>query len=455
MMLIILRRELKAILSSFIFLSSMVVLTIMVLLSAYIQARYYRSLVEDYSLRQSIHQAENSEQSIVLTRSPPLLLPFFNGVFDSLPAEYRLRIDLVSADPLSGDLIPLDWLFPKIDLSFITGVLMTLMAILLAHDTIAGDRERGTLRLILAYPISKHVILATKLTSIILPMKIALGYVVALYIVVVVAFSGGTFDLSAISISELAVYTLVTVLVLSVFVVLGAVISTTVRHSSVALAACASIWIGAVLIWPCLVPYIASSFMPVPSREASQREIAFIERELIHAELVEHRKNAAELKAQNVGAESAWQRYLELKRNWVNRRNEEIGRLSAKREKEIYDQQFFARRYLLFSPYGAFKEVLGSICGTGLESYEEFLASVEQYGQHEFLPVSFDMLSRQKPWRNASKPNEGIQLRPFQVPSPTLAERVMAAVWPLGLLVIETVLLTIVCIFSFERYDVR
>jgi ABC-type transport system involved in multi-copper enzyme maturation permease subunit len=451
----ILRRELQGIFSSFIFLSSLAVLTVMVLLSALIQARYHKSLVEDYALRQVIHQAENTEQSIVLTRPPPLLLPFFNGVFDNLPDEYRLRSNLVSADSLSGDLMPIDWLFPKIDLSFITGVLMTLMAILLAHDTIAGDRERGTLRLILAGPISRRTVLVAKLTSIILPMNIALGYVVTLYTVVVVAFSGGSFDLSAASFSALAIYTLVAVLVLIVFVVLGTAISITVRHSTVALAVSASIWIGAVLIWPSLVPHIAFLFKPVSTQEAAQREMAFKEKELIQAELVEHRNNATELKSQNAGAETAWQRYLELKRRWLERRNEEIGRLNNEREKHIRSQQLFAKRFLLFSPYGSFKEILGSLCGTGLESYNEFLDSVESYRQQEFLPAGFDLLSRQKPWLDATRTDERIKLRPFQVPSPTLAKRLIAALWPLGLLVTEMIFLTIVCIFSFERYDVR
>jgi ABC-type transport system involved in multi-copper enzyme maturation permease subunit len=451
----ILRRELQGILSSFIFLSSLAVLTVMVLLSAHIQARYYKSLVEDYALRQVIHQAENTEQAIVLTRPPPLLLPFFNGVFDSLPDEYSLRSDLVSADPLSGDLTPLDWLFPKIDLSFITGVLMTLVGILLAHDTIAGDSERGTLRLILSGPISRPTVVVAKLSSIILPMNVALVYVVALYMVVVIAFSDGSFDLSAVSFSDLAGYTLVAALVLIVFITLGTVISITVRHSSLALALCALIWIGAVLIWPSLAPYIASLFEPVPTREAARRETVFKMKELIQAELVEHRRTAAELKAQNAGAESAWQRYLELKRKWVERRNEEIGRLNDKRKKQIGDQQRFARRLVLFSPYGAFKEALSSLCGTGLESYDEFLATVERYGQQEFLPESFDQLLRQKPWLDASKPDERIHLRPFRVPSPTLAERLIVALWPLGLLVAEMIFLTVVCIFRFERYDVR
>src|SRR5215470_10936437 len=153
------RREFQETGDSFTLLSALVALTIIVPLSAYIQARYYQDVVKDYALRQSINKTENNDQSIVLIRPIPPLAPFFNGAYDSLPDELRLRNDSATASAPSGDLRPLDWLFPKIDLSFIIGVLMTLLTILLAHDTIAGDREQGTLKLILAGPILKRTVL--------------------------------------------------------------------------------------------------------------------------------------------------------------------------------------------------------------------------------------------------------------------------------------------------------
>jgi|SoiMethySBSTD1v2_1073268.scaffolds.fasta_scaffold02169_13 ABC-type transport system involved in multi-copper enzyme maturation permease subunit len=451
----ILRRELQETLSSSTLIFAVVVLTILVLLSAYIQARYYRRMVEDYTLRQNIHQVENSGRAIVLIRPLPPLLPFFNGVYDSLPDEFRLQSDSVITNPLSGDLTPLDWLFPKIDLSFIIGVLMTLLTILLAHDTIVVDREHGTLKLILSGPVQRRVVLAAKLTGVILLMTIILVYVVLLYTTVVKVFSGGTVDLSVANLSALAVSSLVALLVFVAIAALGVAISASSRRSFVSLSLCASIWMVAVLVWPSLGPYIASSFKTVSTLEAAQRDIALKERELIQAELAEQRKTAADLKAQNVGVESAWRQYLELRRRWMERRNVEIGRLVEERKRQIRDQHFFARLILAFSPYVAFKEALGSLCGTGLESYDEFHAAVERYGQQEFLPASFDLLSRQKPWLNAAKPDDRVLLRPLQAPSPTFSERLAAAAWPLGVLIAEIIILLTVGVIGFERYDVR
>src|SRR5262249_7250099 len=152
------------------------------------------------------------------------------------------------------------------------------------------------------------------------------------------------------------------------------------------------------------------SAKPAPPPEAFQRAMASKERELIQEELAEHRRTAADLKAQQVGVEAAWRRYLELRRRWIERRNEEIERLVSERKKQIRDQQTFVRRISLFSPYVAFKEALGSLCGTGLESYDEFLVAVERYRQQEFIPKGLDLRSRQKPWLDAAKPDDHLQL---------------------------------------------
>jgi ABC-type transport system involved in multi-copper enzyme maturation permease subunit len=449
------RRELRETFFSFTFLSALAALTVLVPLSAYIQARYYRRMVEDYTLRQKIHRAENGVQSAVLSRPLPPLLPFFNGVLDRLPDEFRLRNDTATTDPLSGDLTPLDRLFPKVDLSFIVGVLLTLITILLAHGRIAREREQGTLKLILAGAVPRRTVLAAKLSGIVLPMAGALAYAIGLYVLVVSAFGGGTARLSAADLTRLAMSAAVALLALMVFAALGAIVSISVRHSSVALVACVSIWTVVVLIWPSFSPYIASAIKPVSTWEEARREIANKERELIRAELAEHKEAAKELKARDAGVEFAWREYLDLRRRWMEKRNKDIQDLNDKRDGQIRDQRHFATRLALISPYGAYKEVLGDFCDTGLESHDEFLAAVTQYNQQVFLPVSFDLLSRQKPWLGADAPDEPIQLQPFRAPSPSNSQRLAAAAWPLGLLFAELILFLLIGGLSFERYDVR
>ncbi|HEY6402023.1 MAG TPA: DUF3526 domain-containing protein, partial [Blastocatellia bacterium] len=262
-------------------------------------------------------------------------------------------------------------------------------------------------------------------------------------------------DLSAADLSALATLTLVALAALMATAALGVAISASVRRSSVSLFVCTSIWIVAILIWPTLGPYMASSFKPVSAPEAAQRDIASKEKELIREELAEHRKTAADLRAQQVGVESAWRRYLELRRKWIERRNEEIGRLVEERKKQVRDQRAFAKLISLFSPYAAFKEVLGGVCGTGLESYDEFLVTVERYRRQEFIPEGFDLRSRHKPWLNSSDPDARLQLSPLQTQSPALSARLAAVAWPLSILIAEMIVLITLSALCFERCDAR
>src|ERR1700754_5083729 len=130
----VLHRELKSNLSETTIHLTLLVLTLLAPLSACIQARHYSRVVADHGIRQSIHDAENDSHRLVVDRPISPLLPFFNGVYDQLPDEISLRIEMPRTEPSSEDLNPLDDLFPKADLSLIVGILLSLIAILLGHN---------------------------------------------------------------------------------------------------------------------------------------------------------------------------------------------------------------------------------------------------------------------------------------------------------------------------------
>ena len=50
-------------------------------------------------------------------------------------------------------------LFRTVDLSLIVQIVLGLLALLFAHDAVCGERERGTLRLMLANPVARDQIL--------------------------------------------------------------------------------------------------------------------------------------------------------------------------------------------------------------------------------------------------------------------------------------------------------
>jgi ABC-type transport system involved in multi-copper enzyme maturation permease subunit len=449
----ILYREIYDGITSFTFSSALALLTVLVPLSAYIQAQYYRQVIADYSVRQNIHEAENSAHAAIITRPVPPLLPLFNGVYDSLPDEITVRNDSAPRTLSSEDLRPLDWLFPKIDLGIIVGVLMTLMAVLLGHDTIAGEREQGTLKLVLSSPVSKNTVLVAKLMGVVGLMSIGLIYTVMLYVLVLTASSGGAFALSAPRLLEITILMLIAILTVVVFASLSVIISTMVKRSSVALALSIAIWVATVLIWPTLGPYIAATFWPVPPRQAVQHEMLNKEAELIRQEVSDHKRAAAELKAGNTDVEVAWQRFLEIKRLWIERKKTEIGDLTANRERQIGNQQMRARIILSLSPYGAFTESLGTLCGTGLEGQNLFLDSAEQYEREQFISASFEFLAKEKPWMSSSGTAPRFEIPPFQMPMPSRSERLQGLILPVVFLLLEIGIVLGIRFLKFARYD--
>ena len=60
---------------------------------------------------------------------------------------------------------PLLNLFTSIDIVFIFEVVLSLIALIFAYDAIAGERERGTLRLVVTHPVRRGQILLAKYIS--------------------------------------------------------------------------------------------------------------------------------------------------------------------------------------------------------------------------------------------------------------------------------------------------
>ena len=84
------------------------------------------------------------------------------------------RLNYPSASPNLKNIRPN---VTKVDWAFIIGYVLSLIAILFTFDAVSGERERGTLRLMLANPIPRHTVLIGKflgaLISINIPFALA------------------------------------------------------------------------------------------------------------------------------------------------------------------------------------------------------------------------------------------------------------------------------------------
>ena len=157
----------------------------------------------------------------------------------------------------------LDWLFA-------IRVVLSLAAFLLAHDALCGERQAGTLRLLLSSPVPRWKILAGKL--------VALWVCLAAVLVLGLALSGGLlFALGQVPLGgeDLLKTGLVALLGLwaaALFTLTALAVSAAVRAPSTSLSVLALLWVGGVVVIPALGNLLAHRLSPVPAeREVEQR----------------------------------------------------------------------------------------------------------------------------------------------------------------------------------------
>ena len=124
-----------------------------------------------------------------------------------------------------------------VSLASLTIFLIPLIALLLSHDTIAGEAERGTLLLLLAYPVSRTAVVLGKFAGqlAILAVATVAGYGAA-------ALAVG-WNLGAAAWSAFAAMVGASILLGAVFLALGLLASTLVRQRSTAGGIAIGLWL--------------------------------------------------------------------------------------------------------------------------------------------------------------------------------------------------------------------
>lgn len=150
-------------------------------------------------------------------------------------------VGIVGVSPLAVSIV---------SLSSLTVFLLPLMGLMLSYDTVVGESERGTLLLLLSYPLKRWQFLAGKFIGqfLIITIAVLVGY----------GLSGGLIVAGLESVSEGEILAYVTmmassVLLGAVFIAIGYVISVAVAQRSTAAGLALSVWLGFVLIYDILL----------------------------------------------------------------------------------------------------------------------------------------------------------------------------------------------------------
>ncbi|MGJ4902673.1 ABC transporter permease subunit [Bradyrhizobium sp. HKCCYLS2058] len=133
-----------------------------------------------------------------------------------------------------------------VSLSSLTIFLIPLIALLISHDAIVGDMERGTMLLLLSYPVARWQVLLGKFLGhlAVLAFATCLGYGAA---AVALLIAGSHFDSDGLTAFAAMIGS--SVLLGAVFVAIGYLVSAVVRDRGTAAGVCIGLWLALVLIY--------------------------------------------------------------------------------------------------------------------------------------------------------------------------------------------------------------
>ena len=249
----------------------------------------------------------------------------------------------------------------KIDWGFIVGYVLSLIALLFTFDSISGERERGTLRLILANPMPRHTVLVGKFLGAL--MSIFMPFTLAVLINLFVISVSGDVHLDAEAWRRLSIIFIVAVFYAGLFIALGLLVSARVRQSAVSLVILLLTWVTFVVFIPNTLASIASGFSPAPmtSDEFWERKSQL------------HDKLSDKYYTQ-------WDKPLS-KSEFVTKDAEGHERLSQEHLTQQITQVDLARAATRISPASLVQHLLESFAGTGFYRHLQFLENAQRYAR--------------------------------------------------------------------------
>jgi ABC-type transport system involved in multi-copper enzyme maturation permease subunit len=268
----------------------------------------------------------------------------------------------------------------RLDMVMIIALVCSLMALLLTYDSICGEREQGTLKMMLSGPLPRDSIITGKLFAglLMILIPLAIAWLFNIFYVLFIAKLQFTPD----DYRRLSWILALSVAYIVFFFSLGTAVSTWVQRSATAMAICLFCWVMFVLTIPNLVPMAVNRIVPIPPQSKilmeKQAIWRYIEKDLIP-------KIREELS--KTGEYASWE---EMEPELWRRVRVEFERHAAKIDRyyntKIKSQLLVNQQVSRISPAASFIYASTHLAGTGVQDYLRLLTDVERF-QADFLIV--------------------------------------------------------------------
>ena len=477
MLLHLIRKELLDQLLSLRFALACLVCLVVFLLSSLVLARDYREAMSTYNMNRVVHRNELQQRTQVWSLNEGVTvdrpLNVMNVLVRGLTSELTESIKVQQGNrldfPETYEQNPVLPLFPEVDFVFIIGVIVSLLALAFAYDSVSGERESGVLKLMMSYSVPRDLVLLGKwiggYLALITPMLTA--FVASLLMVLLFP------EVEASASNALAILGLLVLALLYVAAVfsLGLFVSCRTSLTSTSITVLLLIWVALILAAPNMAPCITSQVLPVPSRQSVDRAKLDLQRvrDREFRALVEEWKEE-----KGLGEEDSWWQDEDLRarseEHW-NGIREEMQKVEDGYQAKVRDQTRWSGIAARISPLTSFVLASLDMAAAGLTQEEAFVEALKSYSQ----TWSEYSTEKEKAWREFMEKRRnsdgGVRIASadmeqfnnldlsdyprFEFEYLPVAERLGQIYTDILLLVVWNVLFFMAAYLSFLRYEVQ
>lgn len=378
-------------------------------------------------------------------------------------------------------------IFSVFDASLIFKIVISVLALLIAYDTISGERERGTLKIILSGTAARHQVLLGKLLAGLLVLVVPVTVAFLLGLIILLCFP--MVHLTGSDWSRIGFMFIASLVFIATMYNLGLLFSCLARRSAISLVLGLFLWIIFAVVIPNGGSYVATHLVPIEPEDKINEQIVSLQREA-------GRETARERKRSGLNYISGYGERSDAPgggfgHGYVRSGSEafihnthidyrvgvpikiKYADMYAQVEDSyllgLFEQAHLATNISRASPISLYENVMSALAGTDMASFRQFMDAVRVYRKDviEYMRSRTDNFSSTSFWTPCTE--EEIKARPkgdtaeplelSDLPRFTYRADILATlrrvVPDMSALIFGSVLFFALAFVAFLRYDIR
>jgi ABC-type transport system involved in multi-copper enzyme maturation permease subunit len=379
-------------------------------------------------------------------------------------------------------------IFSVFDVSLIFKIIISVLALLLAYDAISGERERGTLRLVLSNTAARYQVLVGKLLAglLVLVVAVTIAFILGLVILLclpMVDFTGS--DWIRIGLMYLA-----SLVFVATMYNLGLLFSSLARRSALSLVLALFLWIIFLVVIPNASVYLATQIRSVEPEDKINEQFTLLRRQAeaeFYKELERSGKSymsGHNSRSDTPGAGGFGHGYIRsgtktciynelldysIKVPIQIRYANQYSEIKDVYLRSLFEQTRLANNLSRISPISLYENVMSALAETDTAGFQNFINAVKPYRNDiiEYMRSRTDNFSKTifftpcteeemetRPHGDTAEPLELSDLPRFNYKADII--QTLRRIAPdLAFLILGNVLFFAIAFAAFTRYDVR